>query len=66
MKLLTEELRQKLPPLYAQDGKGGKAVAYVKYFTPSSNWTWLVTYVEHGISCLMWSSGLCRVENTGF
>jgi hypothetical protein len=41
MKLLTEELRQKLPPLYAQDGKGGKAVAYVKYFTPSSNWTWL-------------------------
>jgi hypothetical protein len=41
MKLLTEELRKKLPPLYAQDGKGGKAVVHVKYFTPSSNWTWL-------------------------
>ena len=40
MKLLTEEIRKKLPPLYSQDGKGGKAVALVKYFTPSSSWTW--------------------------
>ncbi len=40
MKLLTKEIRKKLPELYAQDGKGGKAVAYVKFFTHSSNWTW--------------------------
>jgi len=40
MKLLTEEIRRKLPPLYSQDGKGGEAVAWVKYFTPSSSWTW--------------------------
>jgi len=40
MKLLTKEIRRKLPPLYSQDGKGGKAVALVKYFTPSSSWTW--------------------------
>jgi len=40
MKLLTQEIRKKLPPLYSQDGKGGKSVVYVKYFTPSSNWTW--------------------------
>jgi len=40
MKLLTQELRKKLPPLYSQDGKGGKAVALVKYFTPSSSWSW--------------------------
>jgi hypothetical protein len=46
MKLLTEELRRKLPPLYSQDGKGGKAVVYTKYFTPSSNWTWYVTEGE--------------------
>ena len=39
MKLLTQELRRKLPPLYSQDGKGGKAVALVKFFTPDSNWT---------------------------
>ncbi len=43
MKLITEEIRRKLPPLYGQDGKGGKAVAWVKLFTPDSSWTWWVT-----------------------
>ena len=43
MKLLTKEIRKKLPPLYAQDGKGGKAMVYVKFFTPDSSWTWYVT-----------------------
>ncbi len=42
MKLLTKEIRKKLPPLYAQDGKGGKAVAHIKFFAPSSSWTWYV------------------------
>ena len=46
MKLLPKELREKLPALYAQDSKGGKAVVYTKYFTPSSNWTWLATEGE--------------------
>jgi len=46
MKLLTKEIREQLPPLYSQDGKGGKAVVYVKYFTPSSSWTWLSTEGE--------------------
>lgn len=46
MKLLTKELRKKLPPLYAQDGKGAKAIVYAKYFTPSANWTWLCTEGE--------------------
>jgi len=46
MKLLPKEIREQLPPLYSQDGKGGKAVAYVKYFTPSSSWTWLATEGE--------------------
>ena len=40
MKLLTKEIRKKLPPLYSQDGKGSKAIAHVKYFTPDANWTW--------------------------
>jgi hypothetical protein len=61
MKLLPQAIRGKLPPLYAQDGKGGKAIAHVKYFTPSSSWTWYLTYVELGISCIMWSEGLCGV-----
>ena len=43
MKLLTKEIRKELPPLYAQDGKGGRAVAYVKFFTPSSSFTWWIT-----------------------
>ena len=43
MKLLTEEIRRKLPPLYGQDGKGGEAVVHVKFFTPDSSWTWYIT-----------------------
>ena len=43
MKLLPKKIREQLPPLYAQDGKGGKAVAYVKFFTPDSGFTWWIT-----------------------
>lgn len=43
MKLLTQEIRKKLPPLYGQDGKGGKAIAYLKLFTPDSSFTWWIT-----------------------
>jgi hypothetical protein len=35
MKLLTKELEAKLPRLYK-----GTQIAYVKFFTPWSNWTW--------------------------
>ena len=45
MKLLTEEIRRQLPPLGSQDGKGGKAIAYLKLFTPDSGWTfWAAEY----------------------
>ena len=43
MNLLTQEIRKKLPPLYAQDGNGGKAIAYVKFFAPFSNFSWFAT-----------------------
>jgi len=46
MKLLPKEIREILPQLYSQDGKGGKAVVYVKYFTPSSSWSWFATEGE--------------------
>lgn len=46
MKLLPMEIRETLPPLYGQDGKGGKAVVHCKFFTPDSNWTWLATEGE--------------------
>ena len=46
MKLLTKKIRETLPPLYSQDDNGGKAVVYVKFFTPDSNWTWYATQGE--------------------
>lgn len=46
MKLLTQDIRKKLPPLYSQDGKGGKAVVLLKCFSPSGSWTWYVVEGE--------------------
>ena len=43
MKLLTKEILKKLPGLAEQDGKGAEAIAYAKFFTPDSNWTWYAT-----------------------
>ena len=43
MKQLTEEIKKKLPSLYAQDDKSGKAIVHVKFFTPDANWTWYAT-----------------------
>ena len=42
MKLLTAELRQQLPPLYAQE-HASDPIVHAKFFTPSSSWTWYVT-----------------------
>ena len=42
MELLTDELREILPPLYSQDGEKDPVI-YAKFFTPDSNWTWYVT-----------------------
>ena len=42
MKLLTKEIKEQIPALYSQDGKGDDAIAYVKFFTPDSCWTWYV------------------------
>ncbi len=43
VKLLTEELKKKLPVIGDQDNKGLNAIAYIKFFTPWSNWSWFVT-----------------------
>ena len=40
MKLLTKAIRGQLPPLDSQESKGLDAVAWVKFFTPDSSWTW--------------------------
>jgi len=42
MKLITQELLNKLPKLYTnEDTDDPKAIA--KFFTPDSNWTWYAT-----------------------
>lgn len=41
MKLITQEIRQAMPRLYAtEDIPAGEKTIIVKYFTPDSNWTW--------------------------
>ena len=40
MKLLTKAILHKLPRLYSQEEKGLDAMAWVKFFTPDSGWTW--------------------------
>lgn len=42
MKLLTEAIREKLPPLRATE-HDADPLAVVKFFTPWSNWTWYAT-----------------------
>lgn len=43
MRLMTKDLRKKLPPLYDQDGKGEEAIAYARFFSPWSGWEWYAT-----------------------
>jgi hypothetical protein len=45
MKLLTEELRAQLPPLYSQE-KNKDPTVHVKFFCPWNNWTWFATEGE--------------------
>jgi hypothetical protein len=46
VKLLTKAIASKVPALYSQDGKGMEAIAYAKFFTPWSNWTWYLTEMD--------------------
>ena len=42
MKLLNDELRARLPPLYSQEA-ADEPIVYAKFFLPGTNWTWYVT-----------------------
>ena len=42
MKLLTDELRARLPPLYSQEAEP-EPVVHAKFFLPGTGWTWYVT-----------------------
>lgn len=43
MELLPPEIRHALPPLRSTETLGMDAAIIVKYFTPTSNWTWYAT-----------------------
>ena len=43
MKLLTKEIKNKLPALYSQEGKGLDAMVIVKFFNPQGIGTWYAT-----------------------
>jgi len=43
MNLLPEEIRQHLPKIGTTDHLGLDARIVVKFFTPTSNWTWYAT-----------------------
>jgi len=47
MKLLTKGIRKKLPPLYSGENKRSEDIpVVVKFFDPTSSWTWYVTEGE--------------------
>ena len=54
-KLLTQEIREKLPPLYAQEGKGMEAIAYVRFFHPYGSGTWYATEFDGEDSFFGWA-----------
>jgi len=41
--LMSPAIEAILPPLYSQEEKGDAALAVVKYFCLTSNWTWYAT-----------------------
>jgi hypothetical protein len=43
MKLMTKAILNKIPKLYAQDGKGDDAIVHVKFFYPAGRRTWYAT-----------------------
>ena len=43
LKLLTDEIKKIIPKLRDQEELGLNAIAYAKFFTPDSNWTWYAT-----------------------
>jgi hypothetical protein len=50
MELLTQELRQHLPPLYSQESVTDPLVI-CKFFTPDAGWTWYALEVRRVGTC---------------
>jgi len=56
-KLLTEDIRKKIPPLYSQENVEDPIV-HVKFFTPWTQWTWYATEFDGKDIFFGWVVGL--------
>ena len=43
MKLLTKEIIDRVPALYAQEELGSEAIIHAKFFDPCGSWSWYMT-----------------------
>jgi hypothetical protein len=57
MQLLTNELRQRLPPLYSSENEADPFVI-CKFFTPDSSWTWYAMEFDGDDTFFGWVEGL--------
>jgi hypothetical protein len=57
MKLLTQELRQQLPPLYATEYEADPMV-WCKFFTSWCSWTWYAVEFDGTDTFFGWVEGL--------
>ena len=56
---IPEDLRPKIPPLYATE-KDPNPTAWVKLFTPDSSWSWYVIEYDGDDTCFGWVVGHAR------
>ena len=57
-KLMTAEIRKRIPGLYTQEGETDPIVQ-VKFFCPYSNWTWYATeFCPHDERFFGWVEGM--------
>ena len=62
MKLLTDELRARLPPLYSQESEQDPMV-HAKFFMPGTAWTWYVTEGQEQDGDFMFFGFVIGLEN---
>jgi len=60
MKLLTRELIEKIPPLYATENENNPMV-HVKLFTPDAQWSWYI--IEYDVESKTAFGYVCGLEN---
>ena len=62
MKLLTDELRARLPTLYSQEAETDPMV-HAKFFMPGTGWTWYVTEGQEQEGDFMFFGFVIGLEN---